>query len=46
MVVVADFAATQAAEIALRPIRAGAVQAVGFAVIDPLHFEPAWQSIP
>ena len=36
----ADLAATQAAEIFLRPIRAGAVQAVGFLVVDALHFEP------
>ena len=38
---VADFGAAQAAEIAFRPIRASAVQAVGFLVIDPLHFKAA-----
>ena len=45
-VVMADFSATQAAEIAFRVIRAGAVFRIGFLMIDPAHFVFAVQAIP
>jgi hypothetical protein len=38
MVAMPDFAAPQAAEIFLSPIGASAVEAVGFLMIDALHF--------
>ena len=41
MVMVADFSAAHAAEKFLRPVRAGTVEAVGFLMIDPLHFKAA-----
>ena len=41
MVMVADLGAAQAAEIFLRPIRAGAVERIGFLMVDALHFESA-----
>jgi len=34
---------TSTSEIALCPIRAGAVEAVGFQVVDRAHFKPALQ---
>lgn len=46
MMVMANLAATQPAEIALRPIRAGAIPAVGFLVVDALHFVTAVQAVP
>ena len=46
MVVVPGFGATEAAEILLSEVRASAVEAVGFAVIDPLHLESRMQGIP
>lgn len=41
VIMVAHFTAAQAAEIALCPIRASAVTAVGLFVVDALHFVPA-----
>jgi hypothetical protein len=42
----ADFSAAQAAEVLFRPIRARAVKAVSFLVIDSLPFEAVMQAIP
>ncbi len=39
MVMVADLGAPETAKIFLGPIRAGAVEAVGFLMVDPLHFK-------
>ena len=44
MVVVPDLRAAHAAEKFLRPIRASAVEAIGFLVVDPLHFKAACNS--
>ena len=44
--VVADFAPAQAREVGFRSVRAGAVEAVGLAVVDPLHFETGVQRVP
>jgi hypothetical protein len=41
VVMVADLGAAHAGEKFLCPIRTGAVRAVGFLVIDALHFEAA-----
>ncbi len=46
VVVVAEFSATQAAEITLRPICASAIEAVRLLVSDPLHFKVATQIVP
>ena len=43
---VADLGAADAAEKFLRPIRAGAVERIGFLVVDALHFEAAIQAVP
>ena len=44
--VVADLGAAQAAEKFLRPVRASAIIAVGFLVIDALHFELGVEAVP
>jgi hypothetical protein len=46
MMVMADFGAAHAAEKFLRPIRASAVMAVGFLMIDPTHLESLVQRVP
>ena len=46
MVMNADLGTAQAAEIFLSPIRASTVEAIGFLMVDPLHFEPLMQAIP
>ena len=46
MVVVSSLGATEAAEILLRHVRAGAGLAVGLGVVDPLHLESRVQGIP
>jgi hypothetical protein len=45
MLMVADLSAANAAEKFLRPIRAGAVEAVRLFVIDPADFELAAKAI-
>jgi hypothetical protein len=45
-VVLADLRASQPRDIALRLVRAGAVLALGFAMIDPLHFEARMEIVP
>ena len=42
----ANLATAQAAEILFRLIGASAIKAVGFLMVDPLHFEPFMQAIP
>src|SRR5260370_20931513 len=42
----ADLGTAQAAEIVLSLIGSGAVIAVGFLMVDPLHFETLMQAIP
>lgn len=44
--VVPGFGPAEAAEILLSQVRASAVEAVGFTVIDPLHLECGMQGIP
>ena len=46
MVVVSNLGATHAAEKFLRPIRASAVEAVRYLVIDALHFEASMKIVP
>ena len=46
VVVMADFATAQPAEIAFGAIRACTVQAVGFLMVDALHFEAGVKVIP
>ena len=46
MVMVADLGAAHTAEKFLGPIRAGAVEAIGFFVIDPLHLKTLVQVVP
>ena len=46
MVVMASLAATEPGEIAFRPIRAGAIERIGFLMIDAAHLEPAMQVVP
>ena len=46
MMIDADFSAAKAAEIFLRLVRASAIEAVRFLVIDPLHFEVGAKVIP
>jgi len=46
MVMVPGFGAAEAAEILLGEVRASAVLAVGFSVIDPLHLEGRMKGIP
>jgi len=46
MVVLANFGASQPRDIALRLVCAGAVLAVGFAMIDPLHFKARMEIVP
>lgn len=46
MVVLANLRASQPRDVALRLVRAGAVLAVGFAMIDPLHFKARMEIVP
>lgn len=46
MMMNADFSAAQAREIFFRPIRAGAVLAICFLMVDALHLEMAVQAVP
>jgi len=46
MMVLANLRASQPRDIALRLVRAGAVLAVGFAMIDPLHFKARMEIVP
>jgi hypothetical protein len=46
MVMMPDLGAAHAAEKFLCPIRASAVEAVGFLMIDALHFKAAVQLVP
>ncbi len=46
MVVVPGFGPAEAAEILLSEVRASAVEAVGFGMIDPLHLESRMKGIP
>ena len=46
MVVMPGLCAAQAAEIFLCPIRASTVEAVGFFMIDALHFEMGAEIVP
>jgi hypothetical protein len=46
MVVLANLRASQPRDIALRLVRAGAVLAVGLAMIDPLHFKARMEIVP
>lgn len=45
-VMMADLSATQAREIGLGVVRAGAVRAVSLLMVDPAHFEASVQRIP
>ena len=46
MVMLADLRASQPRDIAFRLVRAGAVFAVSFAMIDPLHFKARMEIVP
>ena len=46
MVMLANLRAPQPRDIAFRLVRAGAVLAVGFAMIDPLHFKARMEIVP
>ena len=46
VVVVAKFGTTQAGEVGLRAVGAGAVDAVAVLVVDPPHGEPGLQRVP
>src|SRR5579883_2396769 len=46
MVMLADFGAAEPGEIALRLVCAGAIRAIGLAVIDPLHLERGMKIVP
>src|SRR5271166_326726 len=42
----ADLGAPQPGDIAFRLVRAGAILAIGFAMIDPLHFKAGMEFVP
>ena len=46
MMVVSDLGTAHPGEKLLYPISAGAVERIGFLVVDPLHFEAAVQRVP
>jgi len=46
VMMLADLRAAEPGEIALRLVRAGAIRAIGLAMIDPLHLEASMESVP